>query len=161
MPPLASRHSTKLDALPTDLREDVELTDRENVVLTPALEEEVAGRFLAALAPLEQAGRLGALLLQMPPAFSPRTADLSAIEPLLRQLKGRGKQPRKVVLELRHHDWLNAQHREATTAFLREESVPLVSIDGPPADAKHFTIIPSLDEITNPRLAYLPLYSHQ
>ncbi len=155
---LLSRHSTKPDALPTDLREEVELTDRENVVLTPALEEEVAGRFLEALAPLEKAGQLGALLLQMTPAFSPRTADLTTLEPLLRQLKGRGNHPRKVVLELRHHDWLNAQHRDATMAFLREESVTLASIDGPPADAKHFTIMPALDEITDPRLAYLRLH---
>ena len=155
---LLSRHATKVDALPKDLQGQIELTDRENVILTPALEEEVAGRFLEALAPLEKAGQLGALLLQMTPAFAPRTADLTALEPLLRQLKGRGKDSRRVVLELRHHDWLNGRHREETTAFLQEQGVTLASIDGPPADAKHFTIMPSLDVITDPRLAYLRLH---
>ena len=77
---LLSRHATKADALPTDLRDAVELTDRENVILTPALEEEVAGRFLEALTPLERAGQLGALLLQMTPGFTPRSADLTALE---------------------------------------------------------------------------------
>lgn len=63
------------------------------MILTPALEEEVAGRFLEALAPLEKAGQLGALLLQMTPGFAPRAADLTALEPLLRQLKGHGNIP--------------------------------------------------------------------
>ena len=153
-----SRHAAKADALPADLRGDIELTERENVVLTADLEAEVARRFLEALEPLERAGKLGALLLQMTPAFAPRSADLSDLEPLLRQLRGRGKHPRKVVLELRHHDWLDERHLEQTLAFLREEGVTLASIDGPPADTKHFTIMPALDEITDGRLAYLRLH---
>ena len=155
---LLSRHATKADALPKDLREAAETTDRGNVILTPSLEKEVAARFLAELAPLERVGKLGALLLQMTPGFAPRTADLTALEPLLRQLKGSADQLRRVVLELRHHDWLDARHRERTAAFLREVGVTLASIDGPPADAKHFTIMPALDEITEPRLAYLRLH---
>ena len=155
---LLSRHATKVDALPKDLQEQVELNDRENVILTSALEEEVTGRFLDGLAPLEKAGQLGALLLQMTPGFAPRTADLTALEPLLRQLKGRGKDSRRVVLELRHNDWLDGRHREETTAFLKEQGVTLASIDGPPADQKHFTIMPSIDVITDPRLAYLRLH---
>ncbi len=155
---LLSRHATKADALPRDLQDQVELTDRGSVVLTPALEEEVAGRFLEALTPLESAGQLGALLLQMTPGFAPRTADLTALAPLLRQLRGRGKHPRKVVLELRHHDWLDARHREETATFLQEQGVTLASIDGPPADAKHFTIMPAVDRVTDPRLAYLRLH---
>ena len=154
---LLSRHATKADALPRDLQDQVELTDRGSVVLTPALEEEVAGRFLEALAPLESAGQLGALLLQMTPGFAPRTTDLTALAPLLQQLRG-GKRSRKVVLELRHHDWLDARHRAGTTAFLKEHGVVLASIDGPPADAKHFTIMPAVDVVTDPRLAYLRLH---
>ncbi len=155
---LLSQHATKADALPKDLQDQVETTDRGNVILTPALEEEVAGRFLEALAPLESAGQLGALLLQMTPGFAPRTTDLTALEPLLRQLKGHGKHARRVVLELRHHDWLDAHHRDDTTAFLEEQGVALASIDGPPANTKHFTIMPALDVITDPRLAYLRLH---
>ena len=135
----------------------MELNDRDNVILTPALEEEIAGRFLEALAPLEKAGQLGALLLQMTPGFAPRTTDLTALEPLLRQLRGNGKHSRKVVLELRHHDWLDEHHREKTGAFLRE-GITLASIDSPPADGKHFTIMPAVDEITDARLAYLRLH---
>ena len=34
----------------------------------------------------------------------------------------------------------------------------LASIDGPPADAKHFTIMPAVDEVTDGGLAYLRLH---
>ena len=155
---LLSRHATKADALPKGLRGELELTDRQNVILTPGLEEEVAGCFLEALAPLEKAGQLGALLLQMTPGFAPRSADLTALEPLLRQLQGRGTNPRRVVLELRHHDWLDGRQRESTTVFLREQGVTLASIDGPPADARHFPIMPAVDVVTDPRLAYPRLH---
>ena len=155
---LLSRHATKAEALPHDLRDGAEVTDRGNVVLTPELERAVAARFLDELKPLEAAGKLGALLLQMTPGFAPRTADLTALEPLLQQLKGSGKEARRVVLELRHHDWLGEQHQEQTTTFLREQGVALASIDGPPANGKHFTIMPAVDEVTEGRLAYLRLH---
>lgn len=66
---LLSRHATRPDALPADLRDQVEVTERGNVVLTPMLEEELAGRLLDALEPLERAGKLGALLLQLTPSL--------------------------------------------------------------------------------------------
>ena len=94
----------------------------------------------------------------MTPGFAPRAADLTALEPLLQQLRGGGENPRNVVLELRHHDWLDGRHSEETTSFLREQGVTLASIDGPPPDKKHFTIMPAVDEITEPRLAYLRLH---
>ena len=155
---LLSRHATKAEMLPPDLRGEAEVTDRGNVILTPELEHAVAARFLDELKPLEVAGKLGALLLQMTPGFAPRTTDITALEPLLRQLRGSGAKPRQVVLELRHSDWLNERHREQTTAFLREQGAGLASIDGPPADGRHFTIMPAVDEVTDGRLAYLRLH---
>lgn len=160
---LLSRHATRPDALPPDLRENVETTDRGNVILSPDLEREVAAALLAAVAPLEAAGKLGALLLQLPPSFSPHAADLSALEPLLNQLRktGAGNPPRRVVVELRHRGWLAGARREQTTAFLAEQGVTLAGVDGPPEDhegGKHPTIMPAVDVITEPRLAYLRLH---
>lgn len=60
---LAPRHE---GGRPTaDLRQEAEVTDRGNVILTPELEHKVTVRFLDELKPLEQVGKLGALLLQM------------------------------------------------------------------------------------------------
>ena len=157
---LLSRHATKAEALPPDLREHAETTDRGNVILTPGFEEALAGRLLAELEPLERAGKLGALLLQMTPGFSPRSDDLSTLAPLLRQLQGSGAQPRQVVLELRHRGWLEGKRQGDTIAFLREQGVTLASIDGPSADEnpRQFTIMPALDAITAPKMAYLRLH---
>ena len=161
---LLSRHATKPEALPPDLRGDVELTDRGNVVLSPDLEREMAVALLAAVAPLEAAGKLGALLLQLTPSFSPQAADLSALEELLGQLRnaGAGQPPRRVVVELRHRGWLTGARREQTVAFLTEAGVTLAGVDGPPEDhdggRPHPTIMPAVDLITEPRLAYLRLH---
>ena len=62
------------------------------------------------------------------------------------------------MLELLHHDWLDEQHRDETTAFLQEQGVTLASTDGPPADKKQFMIMPAVDVITNSRLSYLRLH---
>ncbi len=48
-------------------------------ILCPELEREVAARFLDALQPLEQAGKFGALRLQMTPGFAPRKSNLTAL----------------------------------------------------------------------------------
>ena len=162
---LLSRHATQPEHLPADLREDVETTPRGNVVLTPALEAEMTSALLAALAPLEAAGKLGALLLQMTPSFSPSAgANLTQLEALLGRLRGegrvRGEPPRPVVVELRHRGWLTGTRRVETTAFFAEQGVTLASVDGPVDESgKHPTILPAnTDEITCPTLAYLRLH---
>ena len=156
---LLSRHATRPDALPADLRDQVEVTDRGNVVLTPMLEEEMAGRLLDALEPLERAGKLGALLLQLTPSFAPRACDLGQLEDLLRLLRGKGKAARQIVVELRNRGWLEGARRQETVAFFREQGVTLASIDGPPSEAqKHPAIMPAVDEITDERLTYLRLH---
>ncbi len=155
---LLSRHAARIDSLPPDLREHADTTERGNVILTPAFEEELAGRFLAELEPLARTGKLGALLLQMT-GFAPRANDLAALAPLLRHLRGDGAPSRQVVLELRHRGWLEGRRQEETMSFLREAGVTLASIDGPPAaDPRHFTIMPATDIITAPGLAYLRLH---
>src|SRR5439155_23003638 len=68
---LLSRHAAALDSLPKDLRDGVEVNERGRVRLTPELEAEVARRILAATEPLAGAGKLGAFLLQLTPAFAP------------------------------------------------------------------------------------------
>lgn len=103
------------------------------------------------------------MLLQLTPSFSPQAADLSALEPLLGQLRdaGAGQPPRRVVVELRHHGWLTGARREQTVAFLTEAGVTLAGVDGPPEEHdgdKHPTIMPAVDLVTEPRLAYLRLH---
>ncbi|NLT06404.1 MAG: DUF72 domain-containing protein [Solirubrobacterales bacterium] len=69
---LLSRHGAGLDSLPPTLRDRARTTPRGRVVLDREIELALAEELLAAIAPLEDAGRLGALLLQTTPAFKPR-----------------------------------------------------------------------------------------
>src|SRR5215212_10199911 len=68
---LLSRHSATLDSLPPELRDDAETNDRGRVRLTAELEAHTVDRLIAEVAPLEEAGKLGAFLLQLTPAFGP------------------------------------------------------------------------------------------
>src|SRR5919198_2293718 len=107
---LLSRHAASLDSLPPDLCEDAQVTGRSRVVLTPELEAALADALMEAMEPLEKAGKLSALLLQLSPSFSPRAHDLGELEPLLERLE-----PRRVAVELRHRGWVEGPDRlEAT-----------------------------------------------
>ena len=62
-----SRHSAQIDSLPPDLRDDVKTNERGRVLLTEELEETLARRLVEETAPLAEAGKLGAFLVQLTP----------------------------------------------------------------------------------------------
>src|SRR5690349_17693528 len=92
-----SRHSAEIQSLPPDLRDGVETSPRGRVRLTRELEDALLDRTCEAVAPLEQAGKLGAFLLQLTPAFSPRKHELDELAPIVERLT-----PRPVAIEFRH-----------------------------------------------------------
>jgi len=145
---LLSRHATPLDALPPALRAGAEVGPRGRVRLTPALEAAVADALLEAVAPLVEAGRLATLLLQLTPAFEPRRHRLDELAPLLARLA-----PHPVAVELRHRGWVDPGRVEATLGWLEEHGAVFVCTDGPQGRAP--TMMPPLDAVTHPRVAYL------
>ena len=145
---LLSRHSAPLESLPPSLREKARTTSRGRVILRPEIEQAMVEETLATVAPLEEAGKLGAFLLQLTPAFSPKDHKLDEIAPLLEALA-----PRTVAVELRHRGWVEGERAQETFAFLSEHNSAFVGVDAPPAD--HMTIMPPVAAVTNPRLAYM------
>jgi uncharacterized protein YecE (DUF72 family) len=148
---LLSRHSAEVDSLPPDLRDGVQTTPRGRVVLTADLERALADRMLEAVVPLAAAGKLGALLLQLTPAFEPRKHELDEIDPLLERLA-----PHPVAVELRHRAWLRDERLEETLDHLSEHRAALVCVDAPAGD--HVTIVPPVDAVTREDLAYMRLH---
>jgi uncharacterized protein YecE (DUF72 family) len=149
---LLSRHSTPAKLLPPKLQRHAETEGRGKVKLTPELEEAMIAEVLGPVKMLHAFGKLGALLLQMSPAFSPRAHQLAELEALLGALQGY-----RVAIELRNRHWAEGERLLETLQFFREHSVTLVSVDAPAKN--HFTIMPSdLNEITNPSVAYLRLH---
>ena len=84
-----SRHAAQVDSLPPDMRDGLDVGPRGRVRLTATLERELVTRTLEAVAPLEQAGKLGAFLLQLTPAFSPRRHALDELAVVIEALGGR------------------------------------------------------------------------
>lgn len=148
---LLSRHSASLDSLPPDLRGEARTNERGRVLLVPELEQRMADETLAALAPLEEAGKLGALLLQLSPSFAPGRHELSELDGLLERLA-----PHPVAIELRHRAWVSEERMEATLEALEERSAAFVAVDAPPGE--HITMMPALDAVTRDDLAYLRMH---
>lgn len=148
---LLSRHAAPPDALPKDLRDGLKLNSRGNVILTPALEEAMTQRFLESVTPLRDAKKLGALLLQLSPSFSPGKHRLSELDALIDLCKGH-----PLAVELRNRAWVTGERFEETLAFFREAKLTMVLVDAPKSE--HMTVMPALNEVTNPNLTYLRLH---
>ncbi len=148
---LLSRHAAGLDSLPPDLREGATTVGRGRVRLESRLEEALARRLLDAVEPLREAGRLRTLLLQLTPAFAPREHRLDELEPLLACLA-----PLPVAIELRHRGWVRGERLEETLGWMEAQGAVWVGVDAPPGD--HVPIMPPVDAVTRPGLAYLRLH---
>ena len=129
---LMTGQPTEVSRLPKDLREALpaELRTKSKVYgeqLPAELLDEVWSRFLGALAPLREAGKLGAVLLQFPRWFVPSRKAASLIEDAARRL---GDVPGAV--ELRNHRWFDARERtRKVLEFLRAQGLAHVMVDGP------------------------------
>ena len=143
-----SRHAADRRSLPKELRDEVETNDRGRVRLTPELEAALAERLLEETAPLEEAGKLGAFLVQLTPAFAPGKHELEELDGLIETLA-----PRKVAVELRHRGWVREKHVEETLAWFSEREAAFVCVDAPPED--HIPIMPPIDAVTRDDLAYV------
>ncbi|MBD0280838.1 MAG: DUF72 domain-containing protein [Thermoleophilaceae bacterium] len=143
-----SRHAASLDSLPEDLRDGVKTTERGRIRLTAELESALAKRLVEETAPLAEAGKLGAYLVQLTPAFAPRNHELEELDSLV-EIFG----PHGLAIELRHRGWVREKRLEATLGWFADRGVTFVCVDAPPGD--HIPIMPPLDAVTNDRLAYL------
>jgi uncharacterized protein YecE (DUF72 family) len=145
---LLSRHAAPLDSLPPALRDRARLTGRGRVVLDPELEAALADAVLEAVEPLAAAGKLGAFLLQLSPAFSPREHALEELAPLLERLA-----PHPVAIEPRRRSWVRGERAEETLGWFEAHGAVWVAVDAP--EGEHPTIMPPVDAVTDRRLAYL------
>jgi uncharacterized protein YecE (DUF72 family) len=142
-----SRHAAPVDSLPEDLRDGVETNERGRVRLSADLELALARRLVEETAPLADAGKLGAYLIQLTPAFGPGRHKLEELDALVEALA-----PHRVAIELRHRGWVREKRREQTLGWFAERGVCFVCVDAPPGD--QIPIMPPLDAVTNDSLAY-------
>lgn len=145
---LLSRHAAEPDSLPPELREGIRVSERGRVTLDDPLEAAMAAATLEAVEPLRSAGKLGTLLLQLSPSFSPRNHELAALEPLLAAFA-----PVPVAVELRHRGWVEGDRLEPTLEWYERAGAAFVCVDSPQGDAP--TMMPAVDAATRDDVAYL------
>jgi uncharacterized protein YecE (DUF72 family) len=149
---LFSYHSTRVKLLPPDLQRRAETDAKGNVKATPRMQEDLLKIFLRGTAMFRAAGKMGVLLLQLSPAFSPRKNQLNELQPLIEMLSGY-----ELAIEFRNRNWAIGDQLSSTIDFVRKRGAIFVNVDAPVSD--HFTVMPSdVDEVTNPSVAYLRLH---
>lgn len=145
---LLTGHPAKPNSLWPDLREAVkpEFAGKRNVYVShlPAdAVDEVWKRFRYALRPLEEAGKLGAVLMQYPEWFTAKKdnrTELAAIRERWTDLP--------VCVEFRSPTWLSTPaDRDRTLGTLSDLNLALVVVDAPRTSK-----LPTVVEVTNPNL---------
>lgn len=149
---LLTGHPTKLSAIYKDLRPE---TDKKNIYpddLPAQAYEDVWTRFLSALDPLVEAGKLGAVLFQFPPWFTIRRSNKQYVLEVAKRCS-----PLRVAIEFRHSSWFADDNAAETLELLRKHELPLVCVDMPQG---HRSSVPPVLEATSPELAVVRFHGH-
>jgi uncharacterized protein YecE (DUF72 family) len=106
---------------------------------------------LKSLEPLLQADKLGTFLLVLSPYFQPGRHSLEELDPLIERI-----QPHSLAVEFRHAAWVSEKWLELALQFFRDRKLTWVSVDMPRIEGSE--LLPPIDEVTQPQLAYLRLH---
>jgi len=105
----------------------------------------------ANLKPILRTKKLGTFLLVLSPSFSPERHRLQELDTLIGKIR-----PYQLAIELRHAAWVHGNAKKTTLEFFRERQMTWVAVDMP--QLEHSTLMPPIDEVTQPGLAYLRLH---
>ena len=140
---LLTQHPTRAEALPPAMRPE----GKRRVYLRhldASAVDEVWSRFLTALAPLQKAGKLGAVLFQFPPWFTIKRAN----KDYLAECAERARSVR-VCVEFRSPTWLEGDNCAETMALLAKHNLAYVCVD----TARRKGSVPSVAAATSKGLA--------
>lgn len=122
---LMTQHPTKAEALYKDL----DKPDKKTIYpkdLSPEAVDEVWDRFLSALQPLDDAGKMGLLLFQYPPWFTISRKNKDYILECAKRAA-----PFKICVEFRNNTWMTDDNVQETLDFLEGHGLPYVCVDMP------------------------------
>ena len=118
--------------------------------LAPEIRDELWRRFRAALAPLQAAGKLGAVHFQFAPWLLRNKASIAHVEHCVERMQGF-----LLAAEFRHATWFFGEHLERTLQWLRSLGLVHTVVDSPQGFAN---CVPCVWDVTNPRLAIVRLH---
>ena len=114
------------------------------------IRDELWRRFVEALAPLKDAGKLGAVHFQFAPWLIRNRDGMAHVRHCVEMMQGH-----EVAVEFRNKSWFDEEHLEKTIDFERELDVVHTIVDSPQGFAN---CVPLVWEATSPRLALLRLH---
>lgn len=112
---------------------------------------ELPATLLRSVGPLIEEKKLATFLLVLPPSFAPGKHTLEEIDALVERL-----QPHPLAIELRDNGWVQDAQRKQTLEYFRARKLVWVAVDMPRIEES--TIMPPLDEVTHPEIAYIRLH---
>ncbi|MDQ4082502.1 MAG: DUF72 domain-containing protein [Actinomycetota bacterium] len=140
---MMTRHPVKLEQLPPELRDGAPTNERGVIERPPrALRSEVFGRFLAALEPFREAGKLGGILLQFPSYVVCKPASFEYLE-WAKEALGDDE----MLVEFRHRSWLDEENRGRVLSFLEDLGATHVIVDAPKTQARN--LVPTVLAVTS------------
>jgi uncharacterized protein YecE (DUF72 family) len=128
---LMTGQGTETKRLPKAIRDELtdELRAKPRIYakdLPGELVDLVWTMFREGLAPLEERGQLGSILLQFPKWVFPSSENRALIEEAVVRLGGW-----TCAVEFRNGSWLNEKNAERTVRFLADRGIPFVMVDEP------------------------------
>ncbi|ACB74670.1 DUF72 domain-containing protein [Opitutus terrae] len=108
--------------------------------------------FLNSIEPIVAARKLGAFLLTLSPSFGPPRHSLAELDLVAEKFQRLAP----VAVELRDRAWVEGDALASTLAYFRSRKFVWVALDLPRLRAA--PVLPPIDEVTLPELAYLRLH---
>jgi uncharacterized protein YecE (DUF72 family) len=146
-------HPTSPTVLHKDLQEALSGSTKKMLYYRDFPQEildEMWRRFVEALAPLKEAGKLGAVHFQFAPWLLRNKAGHAHVAHCVERMTGH-----EVAVEFRNATWFDKEHAAGTLAFERELGVVHTVVDEPQGFPSS---IPTIWEATNDRLAIVRLH---
>ncbi|MBT2321879.1 DUF72 domain-containing protein [Variovorax paradoxus] len=154
---LFTGHQTDPKVLHKDIKEALAVGSSSTTTKTlyyrstpPEIRTELWRRFIDALLPLKDAGKLGLVHFQFPPWLMCNGEGHAHVSHCVEMMAGH-----TVSIEFRHGSWFSEAHRAGTIDFLRELKAVHTIVDGPQGFANS---VPLLAETTNPDFALIRLH---
>ncbi|MEO8653574.1 MAG: DUF72 domain-containing protein [Ramlibacter sp.] len=150
---LFTGHQTSPDVLHKDLQQALgpNAPSRLYYKDTPGeIRDELWKRFIEALAPLRQVGKLGAVHFQFAPWLLRNREGMAHVRHCVERMPGH-----LLAVEFRNKSWFDADKLEKTLAFERELGVVHTIVDSPQGFAN---CVPCVWDMSHPALALLRLH---
>jgi uncharacterized protein YecE (DUF72 family) len=151
---LFTGHQTPRDMFPKDMQAALAQNGKANLYykdMPDAIRDELWRRYLEAIAPLHEAGKLGAVHFQFAPWITSGPDGLAHVAHCAERLPPAWL----MAAEFRNRSWFDDAHTTSTLAFARERGLVHVIVDEPQGSAN---TIPAVWDVTNDRLALVRLH---